>query len=136
MISEGYGCLLQHGSCCEGDAGGAGVVGCVSARECVCVPVPTGHRHISQTCQDPSAGQCSVLRREFISSTMQFNSLNSQMKLSLLVGNLNCFTVFSSFVYVHLASRHQQRKHNINQDAFNLRAVHFQTGLNSMWISV
>lgn len=52
---------------------------------CVCVPVPTGHRHTSQTCQEPSAGQCGALRRETIYSTIQFNSLNSQMKLYLSV---------------------------------------------------
>lgn len=53
----------------RGDAGGAGVCVC----ETVCVTIPTGHRHTSQTCQEPSAGQRGALRRERL-FTAQCNS--------------------------------------------------------------
>lgn len=121
----------------------------VWVQESVCVfPSPQGtatfHRHARIR---PQANAVSY--GESISSTMQFKSLNSQMKLSVLVGNLNCFCkneplffFFKKFwvkifpVYVHLASRWQGKQHHINQDTLNLRAAHFQTGWNSFWIPV
>lgn len=67
---------------------------------CARVPVPTGHRHTSQTCREPSAGQCSALWRGTIYSTIQFKSLKSQMKLYLSIVALHWKTCFVSLMAV------------------------------------